>query len=398
LFSILLQIVLPRNEREWLDNFKKMVKFRKLPRNQHENEPDSSHFDDWFNGSIEYIYEANDIVDLLASIPDRNFTPIMQTYNGQPGLIQLFYDQIPMQLGRNINAMIDSYASKACKTLREYTALFQEQLQKIQDTSDDAKLSRSRLSRNFTLTEEREINRFNNTTGRTTSNNNEKYNNNNNNKLIQYKNNENFNNNGNNNNNNNNKYNNFGKNNNNNQQMIPYKNPHEGRLHSLESQVCDEFYDKCDVDDYDEYIRNLHDYESYNKNDNVNNNNDVDDNSYDYEEVFGIRPDFIEGISPGFNVTRNLNAIDNVDSKKFPCFDEINNKCLKGAKDCKYSHDVKDLQKEAIKRYQDAEKSKYLPREYRVHSQNNIPTTILKRDHNLRVLSSAEDLLDKDRK
>jgi hypothetical protein len=217
-------------------------------------------------------------------------------------------------------------------------------------------------------------------------------NNNNNNKMIPFNNNnEKFNNNFN-------KFNNNNSNNNNSRALVPYKNPHEGRLHSLESQVCDEFYDKCDVDDYDDYIRNLHDYESYNKNDNVNNNNNVDDNSYDYEDVFGIRPDSIEGISPGFNVTRNLNAIDNVDSKKFPCFDEINNRCLKGAKECKYSHDVKDLQKEAIKRYQDAEKSKYLPREYRVNSQNNIPTTILKRDHNLRVLSSAEDLLDKDRK
>jgi hypothetical protein len=113
-------------------------------------------------------------------------------------------------------------------------------------------------------------------------------------------------------------------------------------------------------------------------------------NAYDYGEIFGNRPEPIEGISPGYNVTQNLNAIDNIDSRKFPCFDEINNRCLKGAKDCKYSHDVKDLQREAIKRYQDAEKSKYLPREYRQNTHQNIPTSILKRDPTLRALGTAD--------
>jgi hypothetical protein len=320
----------------------------------------------------------------------------MQTYNGQPGLIQLFYDQIPMQLGKNINAMIDSYASKACKTLREYTGLFQEQLQKIQDTSDDAKLSRSRLSRNFTLTEEREINRFNNTPGRIISNNNEKYNNNNNNNLIQYKNNEKFNNNGNNNNNNNNKYNNYGKNNNNNQQMIPYKNPHEGRLHYMaDSQVYDDYYSKCDIDDYDEYRRDLHRFPS-NSNSVYDKYNDYnehvlssDSDCYDIDEVYGNRHDSIEGISPGFNVTKNLHNINNSDStSSLPCFDEIEGKCLKGAKECKYSHNTIVLEKEWTRRNQVLQRSKY-------RGQQHVPTSIMKRDHNLRAISSAEDSLEK---
>jgi hypothetical protein len=337
------------------------------------------------------MYEANEIVDLLASIPERDFTPIMQTFNQKPGLIQLFFDQIPMQAGKNINAMIDGYASKSCKNLREYTCLFQEQLQKIQDTSDDAKLSRTRMSRDSTLMEDRENNRFKNTPGRLFPTNNDKFNNNINNKIIPYKNNERYNNNNNNNNINNNNNN----NNNGNHQMVPYKNPHEGRLHHLsESQVCEEYYNKCDVEDYDEYRRELQKYSSYSDyDDNLDEHNVLNDSDYyDYDEVFGNRPDCIEGRNPGANVIQNLSNINNTEN---PCFDELNGKCLKGARECKYSHDPIILGKEAVKRIQLLQKCKYLPREYRQNTQQNIPTSILKRDHNLRAIGPAEDLLEK---
>jgi hypothetical protein len=47
LFNVLMQIVLRKNEQEWISNFKKLVTFRKLPRNQHGNAPDTTRFDDW---------------------------------------------------------------------------------------------------------------------------------------------------------------------------------------------------------------------------------------------------------------------------------------------------------------------------------------------------------------
>jgi hypothetical protein len=292
-------------------------------------------------------------------------------------MIQIFFDQIPKEVGKNINAMIDYYAAKECKNLREYTLLFHEQLQKVQDGSDEAKLNRTRMSRDSTLMEEKENNRFSQNSEKYNNNNRNNNNNNNNdgNKLIPYKN--------------------YSNNNNNNggsRQMVPYKNPHEGRLNNMSNfQVCDEFYNKCDVDDYDEYIRNLHDYESYNNNNNMNNNNNVDDNSYDYEDVFGIRPDSIEGISPGANITQNLSYVNNLDAKpRQVCFDELHGRCLKGAKDCRYSHEVKDLEREAIKRKNEILACKYLPQENRLITSRNVPTSILKREPNLRLLSTVE--------
>jgi hypothetical protein len=353
-----------------------MVLFRKLPRNQHETAPDATQFDDWYNAIIEYIYEANDIVDLLASIKERNFTPCMQTYNQKPGLIQLFFDGIPMQVGKNINAMINFHAAKECKNLREYTYLFMEELQKIQDGSDESKLNRTRLARETTLNEDRENNRFNQSSGKYINNNKNNNNNNNNdgNKLVPYKN--------------------YANNHNNNggsRQMVPYKNPHEGRLNNLNSsQVCNDFYDKCDVEDYDEYIRNLHNYEAYNDN-NIDNDNNSDDNSYDYDDVFGNRPEAVEGISPGANITHNLNYVNNIDGKpRQVCFDELHGKCLKGSKDCRYSHDPKDLEREAIKKHNEILACKYLPQANRPNPSRIVPTSIMKREPNLRLLSTVE--------
>jgi hypothetical protein len=159
-------------------------------------------------------------------------------------------------------------------------------------------------------------------------------------------------------------------------------------------QVCEEFYDKCDVDDYDDYIRNLHDYNRDNSNynrDNSNNDSDdyIDDNPYDYEDVFGNRPESIEGISPGSNITNNFSYVNNIDSKpRQVCFDELYGKCLKSPNECRYSHEVKDLEREALKKHNEI--SKYLPQDKRPTPSRMIPTSILKRDPSLRTMSTID--------
>jgi hypothetical protein len=63
-------------------------------------------------------------------------------------------------------------------------------------------------------------------------------------------------------------------------------------------------------------------------------------------------------------------------------------KCFKNAKDCKYSHEAKNLQKEMPKRLQELENSKYYPRDRRPPNHQNIPTSILKRDHTFRAMDT----------
>lgn len=96
LFQLILHVALPKSEKDFFETFKNVVKFRRLKNNAHEVQPDSSRFDIWYIGNIEYIYEANEVTDLLRSQPDRDFCPILKTYSGKPGLLQIFYEGISM--------------------------------------------------------------------------------------------------------------------------------------------------------------------------------------------------------------------------------------------------------------------------------------------------------------
>jgi hypothetical protein len=118
LVELIFSIALPKSETEFIDAFKTLVKFRKLKGNAHEANPDSSRYDPWYEGIIEYTYEANEVIDLLKSDSQRDFSPIMKTYSGKPGLWQIFYDGIPMQTGRNIHDAIKYADLQACTNFR----------------------------------------------------------------------------------------------------------------------------------------------------------------------------------------------------------------------------------------------------------------------------------------
>lgn len=128
LMELLLEITLPRTEQEWLEDFKKLVQFKKLPRNQHEIPPDISRYDDWYVGIMELIWDGNKIFDILSSLPERNQSPAMKSYSGKAGLMQIFYELNPQVTGKYIHSQI-SYLHLDHKdlTFEEYTKRFQEQ-------------------------------------------------------------------------------------------------------------------------------------------------------------------------------------------------------------------------------------------------------------------------------
>jgi hypothetical protein len=365
LFNIILQIVLPKTEQEWIQDFRKLVHFRKLPKNQHEYAPDPTRFTDWYQGTLEFIHEANEVAEFLAAVPEKNFTPGLKTFNQKPGLLQLFYDLIPQKLGKNINDMIHYEAIKQCNNLREYTKLFIVELNKLNDCTENSKLNRGRLNNNYAIaTGDKEPPRF--SSG--------KYLPNNNNFVNKH-------------------------NNHNNSQIIPYKNPHEGRLNNLyNNKSCDVYYDQCDIDDCNTFRQNY-----YNNNDENDITNDTDfDNTcdtedyYDIDETFGNRSNSIEGFNPGFNLTNNLSYVDR-DSEAKPkqvCFDELYGKCSLG-RECRFSHDFKDLQKEALRRQAALATCKYLPKvtntPFAPPRTALTPTSILKRDTTLRAMGTVEE-------
>jgi hypothetical protein len=278
--------------------------------------------------------------------------PVMKTFNQKKGLMELFYDQIPMGAGKNINNLIDYNDLKQCNTLKEYTDLFFEQTNTINEASKTSKINRQRLSnQNITLIHNNisDNNKFNNNNN---NNNGNKYNNNNYDNKI----------NGNKNYNNTKNY---------STTMVPHRNPYEKRLHRMqEDQVRENFVDEnfnsCDVDHDEEYDESLlstsHDFPP----DNNEFLHDVRDtyihdnfNNDDYTPY--INSNSFEGSNPGLNVTNNLSNINNSGTKLRPCYNKFIGKCTSSDSECAYSHAFKDLERLWWERDKDNNSSFYNP-------------------------------------
>jgi hypothetical protein len=313
LMELILEITLPRTEQEWLEDFKKLVQFKKLKGNQHEIPPDTSRFDEWYMGIMELIYDAREVYEVLSSDPSRNHCPAMKSYSGKAGLMQVFYEIIPMGTGKRIHSQI-SYVHLDHKdlTFKDYTKRFQEQNQSFQDASDVIKHNRAKMS----SPEEK--------TGMTSVNK----------SFIS-------------NNFNNRNHNNARNNNSSEKQLTPYHNPYQGKLNNLTTSS---------------YFDNYND-DVYINDENINDNYDNDDVLYNIDEVFGGRNESIEGLNPGFNPTQTLSSIDrNTDSIKdsLPCYAELQGKCL-DKKTCRYNHDPRLLQRTWSERQEELMRSKYRP-------------------------------------
>jgi hypothetical protein len=369
---IISQMVMPETEIEWIFTFKKLAVFPKLPKNQHEVIPDATNFDDWWSGIILYIFDANVINDFLAAVP-ANIKPVLKTFNQKPGLMQIFYDQIPMCAGKNINNLIDYNDLKQCENLRQYTDLFLEKANDINESSKIAKINRQKLASQNLYTTPPDTKIHNNN-----QNERHKFNNNNNNNNNGHK----FNNN-----NMDNKMNGFRSNNLNNKNYsnnhgnhtnTPYKNPYERRLHRIqEDQVSENFVDNhwnsCDVDNDDEYDEPLLSTSNDNFSSNNENSHDIDDsynhdNSNDDNYTAYDNSDSFEGLNPGSNVTNNLSVIQNSGSKLGPCFNKFDGKCHKSDAECQYGHSMREMNTLFFTRQKELNGSFYNPK-------NNPPLT-----------------------
>jgi hypothetical protein len=335
LINLILQIVLPTTEQDWIDDFKRLVKFRKLDKNLHEAPPDVTRYDVWYDGIMDFLYEGNQVVDFLNSIDNISVAPILRTFSGKPGLMQIFYDLIPQHAGKHLHEAILYDSVKECPSFRCYTVLLQGQNQLLQDGSDIAKKGRAKMNKTWTPpTAERNSNSH---PGTSSYKNRNDINTNNN-----YKNNI----------------------NNNNRQIVPYSNPHQGRLNN--------------ITDYNS--------EFYNNNDEYDESDDDTSECYDLDEVYGNRNEIFEGNSPGHNVTNTLYNLDR-NTKDMPCFREVRGQCKDG-KMCKFSHDPRLLTKSYMDSIEELKASKYKPTSGAYTSSN--PPQIMKRDSSFRALKSIE--------
>jgi hypothetical protein len=136
---------------------------------------------------------------------------------------------------------------------------------------------------------------------------------------------------------------------NNNKQLVPYSNPYHRKLNNI----------------YDDQLTH-NDKISYNDQQSYNEHDDSYNDDYDLDEVYGCKNEAIEGSNPGTNSTNTLstdetgtlNAIDRTDAT-LPCFAELQGKCM--TVQCRFSHDIKLLQRTWSEKQQELNKSKYRP-------------------------------------
>jgi hypothetical protein len=277
--------------------------------------------------------------------------------------MQIFYDQIPMNAGKNINNLIEYNELKQCEELKQYTDLFLAKANEINESSKIAQINRQRLdSQNIFITPLDNIkNHTNNFSEKNKFNNNNS--NNNGNKFI-----------------NNNLDNNKNSNKSNNQNNTPYRNPYEKRLHRIQdNQVnVDDHWNSCDIDNDDEYDESLlpisHDASSVNNeilhdiDDTYNHDNFNDDNYVAYNNS-----DSFEGYNPGPNVTNNLSNINTSGAKLGPCYNKFMGKCILSDDECKYSHSFKDLERLWWDREKEHKSSYYNPANKKSPSSHSFP-------------------------
>jgi hypothetical protein len=318
---IISQMVMPETQVEWITIFKKLAVFPKLPNNQHTVVPDATRFDDWWSAIILYIFDANLINDFLKAVPS-NVRPVMRTFNQKPGLMQIFYDQIPMNAGKNINNLIEYDDLKNCENLKDYTDLFLAKANEINESSKIAQINRQRLdSQSIFYTP---IENIKNHSNKFNEKNKFNYNKNPSNNEIKS----------------------------NIQNNNPYRNPYEKRLHSLQDNQVSviDHYNSCDIDNDDEYDESsfqishnapsVHN-EMLRDTDDSHNHDDCNDVNYDAYN----NSDSFEGDNPGLNVTNNLSNINTTGAKLEPCFKKFEGKCTLSDSECKYSHSFKELER-----------------------------------------------------
>ena len=321
LFSLILQIVLPKTEQEWLEDFKKLLQFRKLPKNAHEVIPDTTRYDVWYDAIMELAFEALDIFDILG----EEFMPPIRSYNGKAGLMQTFYECIPMGAGKNIHNQINyMITSRHDLGFAEYISQFLDVNQDFQDASEVQKHNRAKMAfgdhkSGMNVFNKSPISNFvNHKSGVNT----------------RYDSSNNF----------------------DNRKLVPYtksQSPFQSKLHNLYDHYDTPNYsDNVDYDNIDVDVQSSYD-------NSLQFDNMPDNNDYDYDEVFGGRTDCIEGPSPGSNFTNNLSLIDRSSSSDLPCHAELCGKCSAGPSACKFSHDPALLKKAWNMKSAELQASKY---------------------------------------
>jgi hypothetical protein len=147
-YNLILTIVRPESEPEWLRDFDGLVTF---PHTQPGFKIDVSKWQWMFAALLQYQYNFKRVLRFLDSGKDFHFRPPLKSkmnYN-RKGLMQLWYEKIPQGLGLKLHLMIPEWQVKQCDTIEEYLTLFMQISQTLYDHSKQASIYKLKVESTF---------------------------------------------------------------------------------------------------------------------------------------------------------------------------------------------------------------------------------------------------------
>ena len=139
LFELLLNVTAPKNEVEWIQNFKKLIQFGRLPPGYL---VDYTKWEWMYKKTIFLIWQIKEVLTLLSASPAKNYAPPMLSnrVTGKMGLQELIWSLIPD--GKNFHLSLNDVQAKQCKDVYSYLALLQKRNQELYNLSQQVENNR----------------------------------------------------------------------------------------------------------------------------------------------------------------------------------------------------------------------------------------------------------------
>jgi hypothetical protein len=103
---------------------------------------------------LSYTKEFTDILEVLQSDEQQDFTPPLLTKPpGKPGLIQIFYNLLPNNIGFHINQQLNQKQIRLLWDFKDYIALFQQVSSMYNDCSIMFEVNAKRLESSTIINE-----------------------------------------------------------------------------------------------------------------------------------------------------------------------------------------------------------------------------------------------------
>ncbi len=155
LWEVIVHLVRPQSNPEWVKIFNSLVKFTQVPQTYI---LDITKYDFLYTAMIEFDFLISRVLRFLDFKSIEKYTPPLKSKDGKQGLMELIYSKIPANLGLKLHHGISDSQIKDLKSIQEYLSFIMIQNQTIYDDSRKTKINRLKYEGSSPLTQDGEVN------------------------------------------------------------------------------------------------------------------------------------------------------------------------------------------------------------------------------------------------